>query len=61
MSSYQDGYDKGYEDAINGERNICEGGGPIYDIISLISDDDKQEDWEDGYRAGYEAGEDELS
>ncbi|TSC94461.1 MAG: hypothetical protein CEN87_430 [Parcubacteria group bacterium Licking1014_1] len=59
MSSYQDGYYRGHQDAIDGSRNICEGG-LIFDLLSELSNDDNQDDWEEGYRSGYEAGEKEL-
>jgi len=58
MSAYQDGYDKGYEAAINGERQMS-----THTFMSifdeLIDGDNSQEEWEDGYDDGYEAGEEE--
>ena len=59
MSNYQDGYDKGYQDAINGEREMATDTFlSIFD--ELIDGDDRQKEWEEGYTDGYEAGEEEL-
>jgi len=58
MSSYQDGYDKGYQDAIDGERELStDTFMSIFD--GLVTDADKQAEWEEGYRDGYKAGEEE--
>jgi hypothetical protein len=58
MSYYQDGYDVGKEAALDGERDIT--GGSFFDLLSAISNDANQDDWEEGYRTGYEAGKEEL-
>jgi len=57
MSYYQDGYDKGKEAALEGERDIT--GGAFFDLLSAISNDANQNEWEEGYRDGYEAGQEE--
>ena len=58
MSSYDDGYSRGHDDAINGNRNICDGG-LVFEILSELTNDDAQDEWEEGYNDGYEAGEEE--
>lgn len=54
MSYYQDGYDAGKEAALKGERDIT--GGAFFDLLNLISNDEDQDEWERGYRDGYEEG-----
>ena len=54
MSYYQEGYEEGYDDAINGKPEP--GSGLIYTLISAVLDTEKQAKWEEGYRDGYAAG-----
>ena len=55
MSAYEDGYYRGHQDALDGSRNLCEGG-LIFGLLSELSNDENQDDWEEGYRDGYEDG-----
>ena len=54
MSYYQEGYNKGYDDALNGEPEPESG--LIYTLISAVLDDEEQVEWEEGYKDGYAAG-----
>ena len=56
MSYYDEGYDVGHGDAINGESNRIDSG-LIYTLISTVLDTEEQTEWENGYKDGYEAGE----
>jgi len=60
MSAYQQGYDEGYDDAINGEINKIEAASNasfgLIDVVGNIIDTDDVEDYEQGYKDGYEAG-----
>lgn len=58
MSYYQEGYDKGHEDAINGEPEPESG--LIYSFVSAVLDTEEQAEWEEGYRDGYAAGKEET-
>jgi hypothetical protein len=57
MSYYQEGYDKGYADGLEGKHNMAEG--LIFAAISAVVNDEDQDEWERGYRDGFEAGEEE--
>ena len=50
---YQDGYNHGYDDAINGRENRC--AGMLYDFLSFLNEE-TQDQWEAGYRDGYNDG-----
>ena len=64
MSAYQQGYDEGYDDAINGEINKIEAASDasfwLVDAIGNLIDTDDVEDYEQGYKDGYEVGQEET-
>ena len=55
MSCHQEGYDRGYDDAVNGKSELT-GSGMSYGFLSALIDDKDQIEWENGYREGYTAG-----
>lgn len=58
MSYYQDGYNKGKEDTLEGKDDIISG--YFFDLLSAISNSEDQDKYEEGYGDGYKAGEEEL-
>ena len=58
MSYYNDGYEKGHEDAIDGKDNMYNFltglGGDIMDMVIPVQEG--EEEWSEGYRDGWEAG-----
>ena len=61
MSSYQDGYDRGYEDAISGKHSMVD---DLEGIIGTFVDGvlgttEAEEEFREGYKDGYEAGREE--
>jgi hypothetical protein len=57
MSYHQEGYDQGYQDALDGKAPPESG--ILYDLISYILDMEGQQEWENGYREGYADGKEE--
>jgi hypothetical protein len=51
MSDYSDGYDKGYEDGLDDNHRIDTW---LMDLI--LGESDREEEWREGYEAGFEAG-----
>jgi hypothetical protein len=57
MSDYQDGYNKGYEDALSGQTDDV--GGALFSLVSALTFT-QQAEYENGYSAGYAKGKEEL-
>ena len=58
MNSYSEGYDKGHEDAINGDDDMHDyltglGGKLVDAIIPTVEEEDE---WREGFLDGWEAG-----
>lgn len=51
---YEEGYEKGYSDARDGERSIVSTGTKILGAVLL--EGESQREWEDGYEVGYADG-----
>ena len=62
MSSYQDGYEKGYEDGISGKHHMTDDFegiiGTLVDVALGVTE--SEEEWREGYNDGYEAGREEY-
>ncbi len=58
MSYYDEGYEKGHADALEGKPSFSDG--IIFGALSAILNDDEQYEYEDGYRDGHAAGKEET-
>jgi len=56
MSDYQNGYDQGYEDGLNGYDSRLSGHGLIDAILPVT---DREEEWREGYEEDYKDGQEE--
>lgn len=54
MSDYQDGYDQGYKDGLEGDHCADTW---IVDLFLGVSE--REEEWREGYEDGYQAGQEE--
>ena len=54
MSDYQDGYDQGYKDGLEGDH--C---ADTWIVDLFLGVTEREEEWREGYEDGYQAGQEE--